>query len=256
MTNTAEDEWRSYEQRFASDVLARVRLCKKDRRLTAKEIADRLALAGWPLSLSSLNGMLGAKGRKSISVTEVIALARALEVTPVELLLPITTGGEVEIGPGENLHAFDAYRYFTAATRGLPEYVEDPGHWTHIPGPWDPVSVLLDAFARHASVLHSIRTSTSLWLGALRMWDEVGWKVDYTEGLLGSTRDDLRGLLERLADIRQLVRSQGAEPPAIPEALDFVDERPLRVIDAPIEGVVDEEHIAKSRAYLIKQYMK
>lgn len=81
-------EWERHERQFAGFFLSNVKAVKNRKGLTAAQLAGQLSKVGWPLSVSSLNGMLGKKGRATITITEVFAFAAALQVPPVELLFP------------------------------------------------------------------------------------------------------------------------------------------------------------------------
>lgn len=106
-----EQKWRAWEKRFAAQVLAVAKEVRKERGLSARQLSDRLTEAGWPVTVNSVNGIFGKKGRESISVTQVIALAEALDVSPSELLFN-PTADDVEIRPGIRLEPTNAAAWF------------------------------------------------------------------------------------------------------------------------------------------------
>lgn len=125
----ANAEWRSWEKRFARQVLSTARRVRKERKFSAREVSERLTDAGWPVTVNSVNGILGAKGRESISVPQLIALATALEVSPAELLFdPFER--EVEIEPGVAMTPGRAVAWFfrgvAVASPPLGEPTDDP----------------------------------------------------------------------------------------------------------------------------------
>ncbi|MGV3712243.1 hypothetical protein [Pseudolysinimonas sp.] len=79
---------------------------KKLRKMTVARLRDRLEDVGWTTTVNSLNGMLGVKGRKAVTLHELIAFALALEVTVDELLFPV--GSEIELTPGGKVGSADA----------------------------------------------------------------------------------------------------------------------------------------------------
>jgi len=92
-------EWGIWERRLARHVLDAAQRRRKELGLTAKQVAERLTRAGWPVSVNSVNGILGKKGRESISVSQLVALAEALEESPSQLLFPWDQD-VMEIRPG------------------------------------------------------------------------------------------------------------------------------------------------------------
>lgn len=95
-----ELHWRRWERRFAHHVLSNAQSVRKSLGLSAKEVSERLTAAGWPVSVSSVNGILGKKGRESISVTQLMALADALETSPAMLMFS-PVDDLIEVRPGE-----------------------------------------------------------------------------------------------------------------------------------------------------------
>lgn len=92
-------EWGVWERRLARHVLDAAQRRRKDLGLTAKDMAERLTRAGWPVSVNTVNGILGKKGRESISVSQLVALAEAVESSPSQLLFPYDQD-TMEIRPG------------------------------------------------------------------------------------------------------------------------------------------------------------
>lgn len=88
---------------FARQVLLHAQRRRKELKLSAAEISERLGRAGWPLTVNSVNGMFGKKGRVSISMPQIIALADALEVAPVDLMFPLDSAPEVAYRLGQFL---------------------------------------------------------------------------------------------------------------------------------------------------------
>ncbi|MEU2251166.1 helix-turn-helix transcriptional regulator [Streptomyces sp. NPDC019224] len=69
-------------------VAERVREAREQRRLTAQQLADRLAAQGIAWQRSTV-AKLENGNRENVSLTEWLALAAALNVAPVHLLVPI-----------------------------------------------------------------------------------------------------------------------------------------------------------------------
>lgn len=79
--------WNEWERERTGLVVASINAVRIERGMTVKALRDRLEELGWKVSLPTLNGMLSAKKRGSISVAEVEVIARALEVPPAYLVL-------------------------------------------------------------------------------------------------------------------------------------------------------------------------
>lgn len=67
--------------------------------VTVNDLAGRLAGVGWPVSQATLSGILSGHKRGSISVTEILAFARALEVPPVYLMIGLPNRASVPESP-------------------------------------------------------------------------------------------------------------------------------------------------------------
>lgn len=108
-----------WDELFAAQVLAEAQRLRKLRKLSARDMSERLTRAGWPLTINSVNGMLGKKGRVSISVPQILALADALEVAPIDLMFPADPS-RLTYRLRESVTREMAIALFTGATR------EDP----------------------------------------------------------------------------------------------------------------------------------
>jgi transcriptional regulator with XRE-family HTH domain len=97
-----------------SDVAGRrIREVRQHLGWTVRDLAERCAQAGVPQITSTVITNLETRRRKSreITVDEWLALARVLEVPPLQLLLPLDPGEEVEILPGTEMDALEAIQW-------------------------------------------------------------------------------------------------------------------------------------------------
>jgi len=105
-----------------------IRLARGDR--SVQWVADRTAELGHPLSRSAISNL--EVGRKSgVDITELIVLARALEVAPLMLLYPDLMDGPVEITPGQVVTTLHAHKWFAG------EWVPNPEPLPSKPEPGD-----------------------------------------------------------------------------------------------------------------------
>lgn len=91
-------------------------------------VADRTVELGHPISRAAISNL--EVGRKiGVDVTELVILARALEVAPMMLIYPDLMDGPVEVVPGQTVTTFAAHKWFAG------EWVPNPETTPAKPGP-------------------------------------------------------------------------------------------------------------------------
>jgi hypothetical protein len=80
--------------------------------MSAQQLADRTAELGMPIPRSVLANLESGR-RDTVTVAEVLILAAALNVAPLELIFPVGYAGEVEMVPGRPSDPVTAMRWFT-----------------------------------------------------------------------------------------------------------------------------------------------
>lgn len=130
----AKDGW---QVGLTQVVAAQIRRYRKRRGMSTRALAERCAELGLTIPQPVLSNLeLGR--RESVSVAELLVLAAALDVPPVELAVPLGRQETVEILPGMELPTWHAARWFrgdTALEIGddrQPRY-EDRGSRTDLP---------------------------------------------------------------------------------------------------------------------------
>lgn len=88
----------------------------KSPKLSAQGLADRVSALGYPYSRSQLVNLEYGR-KKTLEVSELVAIAEALDIAPIELLYPGLPDGDVEYLPGQTTRAFDALKNFTGEDR-------------------------------------------------------------------------------------------------------------------------------------------
>ena len=86
--------------------------------MSAQQLADRTNELEMPIPRSVLANLESGR-RDSVSAAEVLVLARALDVPPVALVVPVGYEESVEILPGRSLTALEALLWLTGE-RGWP----------------------------------------------------------------------------------------------------------------------------------------
>lgn len=80
--------------------------------MSAQQLADACDALGHPVPRSVIANLESGR-RETITVAELLVLARALEVPPVQLVFPLGSTEEVEILPGRRVATDDAMLWFT-----------------------------------------------------------------------------------------------------------------------------------------------
>lgn len=116
---------------------------------TIPRLRNELAPFGWAPSLETLNGILSARKRKSFTVGEVFAFARALKVSPTYLISGLPLGSALPEGPVlPDPDVVSAFTWITDAE-------------LHIMG-----GSALGTFAKYAEAMNYARWHNALWMVA------------------------------------------------------------------------------------------
>ena len=95
-------------------------------RMSAQQLADRTEELGMPIPRSVLANLESGR-RETVSVAEVLVLAAALNVAPVELICPVGFDKETEMLPGRAMDQLAARRWFTGMWK---LDIDDTAAWT------------------------------------------------------------------------------------------------------------------------------
>lgn len=84
----------------------------RGRKLTAQALADRCTDLGLPIGRPAIAKM--ERGlRDTITVAELEIIARALNVSPADLMFPLGQAAEVEVLPGQHVDTWDAVLWWS-----------------------------------------------------------------------------------------------------------------------------------------------
>jgi len=108
---TQNDDWPA---RVAATVAREVRRYRESQRpkMSAQQLSDRTAELGMPIPRSVLANLESGR-RETVSVAEIMVLAAALGVAPIELMCPVGFDKQIEILPGRMLDPMGAMHWFT-----------------------------------------------------------------------------------------------------------------------------------------------
>jgi transcriptional regulator with XRE-family HTH domain len=177
--------------------------------MSAQQLADRCEALGHAVPRAVISNLENGR-RESITLAELLILARALRISPVSLVFPVGYEEQVELFPG---FAYDTY--------------DASGWWrSELEGPWGEADHLsgITLFDQHHDDLRKV---TSLHR-------ESEWQLERTAKLDPDADKDLREALialseaasrealqagEALLNTREEIRLRGMTPPPLPEHL-------------------------------------
>lgn len=108
---TTQQSLQAWDKAYADRVVESVNSIRALSSITIPRLRDLLEECGWSVSVDTLNGIFSSRKRKSFTFGELLALSRALKVTPMYLFLGLPSAEPLTSGPvldsGEIL---DVYR--------------------------------------------------------------------------------------------------------------------------------------------------
>ena len=107
---SAADHVARWQERLVRLVGREVLRHRNQRRLSARQVADRTAELGMPVPRSGLADLESGRGA-TVAVAEIMVLAAALDVAPVELICPVGFDKEIELLPGRMMDPLMASRW-------------------------------------------------------------------------------------------------------------------------------------------------
>ncbi|MFC7326281.1 helix-turn-helix domain-containing protein [Marinactinospora rubrisoli] len=119
-----QNDW---SERLAGAVAKEVRRHRKRQGMSAQELADRCANLGMPLKRSVLANLESGR-RTTVTLAELIVLARALGVPPLLLAFPVAQEEHTEVLPGQTVGTWAAAKWFTGDDP-FPTRDKDSGNW-------------------------------------------------------------------------------------------------------------------------------
>lgn len=106
--------------RIAATIASQVRQYRRERKISGQKLVDKMSELGLEFPRSVLANLESGR-RATVSVAELIIFAKALEVAPLDLLIP---PGGVEMLPGVMWSSQDASQWFSHLT--CPACKDDP----------------------------------------------------------------------------------------------------------------------------------
>lgn len=226
------NEWAAQIAKQVGKGIAHYRLQAKDQggKLTAQALADRCAALGLPMDRTVI-AKLEKGTRQTITVGELLVLARALKVPPVELLFPVGRQEETEVFPDEVVDTWSAVRWFTGETDMIPQSPYDneaKRQDNEIVQLFRTHDRLVDDWWTYRDRLSTIAATRHESLHRYRSERDPG-AVD--DQMMRLATERLHEVEDALRALRHEMTDKGLKPPALTSATSFLAELP-----SPIEG--------------------
>jgi hypothetical protein len=225
-----EGDW---SHRVARLVGARVRhyRLKPKPKMSAQALADRCVGLGFPLDRSVI-AKLEAGNRQTITVPEVLVLARALRVPPLLLVTPVGHSEKVEILPDTEVDPWAAAKWLTGEINDPFRFGSRDDQVTDADPLWPDdrmrttVDGVLSWFRRHDDYVQRWRDATRLVaLRRREAQDAVDPELRAArEGEADARQETADRLRVDIVDVRAAMRTDGLTPPELPAALRGLDE--------------------------------
>lgn len=185
--------------------------------MSAQQLADACAELGFPIQRSVLANLENGR-RTNLSLPELFVLARALEVPPLLLVLPLGHDHTVEVLPGVNVSTVDALRWLTG---------ERPLPGTHLEGQetedGSPTIAMFQTHQRYVDMCINHRRNVRLIReGALgAQWTEQDAEQSARDADHMETQ--LRNLRVWIRERGRTPRERGLTPPPLPPELAHIE---------------------------------
>jgi transcriptional regulator with XRE-family HTH domain len=184
-----QDDWPA---RLTHGIGRRVAAARREQHLSAAALAQRCAGLGVPTLTRQVIAFIENGRRESVSVAELLVLAAALEVPPMELLFPLGDETATEILPGREIEPWYAARWAAGADK-----------------------LWLDKDTTTALDAQAMGQATA-WIFFSRHDQLVTRALDGSWAERDVARGDLRYL-------RRAMREHGYQPPPLPHSLAHLD---------------------------------
>ncbi|MFJ2186409.1 helix-turn-helix domain-containing protein [Kitasatospora sp. NPDC087861] len=207
MTQGREEHWSTddedapdWPERITKDVIRAITRRRQDLGLSAQDVADETGDLGYEVPRNVIANWESGR-RKTITIPELIVVAEALDIAPVELLFSPALGGWVDYLPEMPSDRWSALTHFTGE-------------------------------ARHSLGMYRLR----LYREHERIWQELQeehhdafqlefklFREEWPPGSQDKLDAFVAAVRERLQPVRAHLREIGLEVPHLAPSLDFLD---------------------------------
>ncbi len=97
---TIDDDAKRWQEATAARIGQAVQRARKARGMTVQQLADRTRELGYPMHRVALGKIESGNRAGKLDTSELLILAKALDVQPLSLLYGGDPGGDIEVTPG------------------------------------------------------------------------------------------------------------------------------------------------------------
>jgi transcriptional regulator with XRE-family HTH domain len=224
VTDDDAPEGREWQRRLTRSIAGEIRRYRMLRGWTTERLAlECTKEVGFPIARSTLAGMETGR-RENISTSELLAISRALGVTPTALLVPVgphvdgrgaervaDASGRVEIAPGEVIPVTDALAWIEG--RAATDYASKTG---------------IEDVRRYGKLIHDWLDLKQRASGLRARFEDLGTgDSPLAEGEIASLHEDARRfdeqadqIVRELDRLRARMHGRGETLPPAPSLLD------------------------------------
>lgn len=172
--------------------------------LSGQALSDRTAELGHPISRAVISDLETGR-RRGLDVADLIVLAAALHIAPVQLLFPDLPRGSVDVLPGRPHESHDAVRWF-AGESGLfessPGWQTDDGETVSVWRRQDFASELdrVTLTRQWLKAIHSMRSARTFVRSAISA-RETPDQLEALEEIYDEARERAHRLSQRMSDL-------------------------------------------------------
>ncbi|SBT91373.1 hypothetical protein GA0115233_10305 [Streptomyces sp. DI166] len=222
------NEWAAQIAKLVGRGVAHYRGQARDIRggkLTAQALADRCAGLGLPMDRTVI-AKLEKGTRQTITVGELVVLARALNIPPVQLLFPLGRETETEIFPGESVGTWEALKWFTGEQELIPtsptdnEFKTQDAQGVRFFREHDRLVEDWWNYRKRLSIIADTRRES------LRRFRSEADPDAVDDHIVQLTSERLHEVEADLRTLREQMQSAGFQPPAIGPSTSFLADLP------------------------------
>lgn len=213
-----QEDWQKTQ---TGHVAAQLRRYRAERGISAQRLSDRCAELGFPIPRPVLSNLENGR-RESVTLAELLVLAAALEIPPVELIIPIGHEKQVEILPDTVVPTWTAARWVRGDRE--PDWFDRP--------PLDfSENVAIDLFVTHQSLIDAWRLTAGVTLRISEV--QANQALDTAVAAqIAVNKETFRAAADRgeqeLMRFRAKMHQRGLIPPPLPAELAHLEKRPER----------------------------
>lgn len=197
---TTPKPWPQELTRIVGRRVKHLRENRRGGRWSAPRLTEETERLGHLVKTSVINNMESGR-RSDVTLAEIMVLARALEATPLELVVPLTAEDDFPVSPHDTVHPWDAFRWlssdvdeFRAVDKASSEYAQ-----------------AVDAYRRH-------EFAVDRWLRAYLPNHDLSASSPYLDSIV-NVRAELRSRGWRLPDLSAWAGPSSEFAPELPDLI-------------------------------------